>query len=613
MHRRLSVLLLGIGTVACRDRALPTQPGAPTPGLTIADAPRGSTAGFYWLPPLVRMPALGAGTFDPALSPTVEICELAGAGCGRVLATYTRTSGQGSETVRLDASAQHYLVTWHTRDFDLSTTVRYRISVRAGADVLLGYADVQPVGNGKVRQALELEDVFPISAGQTFPIKFRIETGIVGQVRVTPPVASLEVGETKQFVATVRDLHDNPVNAAVMWTSSQPVVGAVDATGLASALGAGEAVITATAGRVSGNATLVVTAAGDIAALEAGEDFTCALNRAGKAYCWGWGQFDQLGNGAAADQSTPTPVSGSLSFGSISGGGAHTCAITRGGQAYCWGSNRLGELGTGTVDQQPTPTPVVGGLAFTSISAGGNHTCATTATGQAYCWGWGLFGELGDGALTKRLTPTPVAGGLAFASISAGRDYTCALTTSGQAYCWGVGSSGQLGTGATASSLTPIAVTGGLTFRTITTGYAVTCAVATTGQGYCWGRGFGGLLGTGSTTMQLSPASVAGNLTFTGIGTGFSTTCGATPSGQAYCWGGGALGQVGDGAAAPRLTPSAVAGGLRLTSVSVGAYHACGVSPGGHGYCWGGNRHGQLGTGAPAEPQPTPVPIAPLP
>jgi len=165
MRRQLSLLLLAIGPVACMDRALPTQPSAPTPNLTIADVPRGSTAGFYWLPPLVRMPALGAGTFDPALSPTVEICELVGAACGRVLATYTRTSGQGSEIVRLDAGAQHYMVNWHTRGSDLSTAARYRISVRAGADVLLGYADVQPVGNGKARQALELDEAIPIIAG----------------------------------------------------------------------------------------------------------------------------------------------------------------------------------------------------------------------------------------------------------------------------------------------------------------------------------------------------------------------------------------------------------------------------------------------------------------
>ena len=93
MHRYHSLRLLAIGPVACMDRALPSQPGRPAPDLTIADAPRRSTAGISWLPPLVRMPALGAGTFDAAFSPTVEICELAGAVCGPVLATENLLAG----------------------------------------------------------------------------------------------------------------------------------------------------------------------------------------------------------------------------------------------------------------------------------------------------------------------------------------------------------------------------------------------------------------------------------------------------------------------------------------------------------------------------------------
>jgi hypothetical protein len=61
-----------------------------------------------------------------------------------VLATYTTTTGPGAETVRLDANDEGYVVNWHTNEFNLSTINTYRMSVRAGANVLLGYADVQP-------------------------------------------------------------------------------------------------------------------------------------------------------------------------------------------------------------------------------------------------------------------------------------------------------------------------------------------------------------------------------------------------------------------------------------------------------------------------------------
>src|SRR5919108_5263516 len=90
-----------------------------------------------------------SGTFDGALSPRVEICELVANACGSMLATYTTATGPGSETVRLMAASENYQVNWHAHDFNLGTTRLYRVSVRAGShNVLLGYADVQPVSNG---------------------------------------------------------------------------------------------------------------------------------------------------------------------------------------------------------------------------------------------------------------------------------------------------------------------------------------------------------------------------------------------------------------------------------------------------------------------------------
>ena len=187
MRRSFTALLLALGPLACRDRAVPTEPALRGPSLAIADAPRGFTPGFYWLPPLVTAPALGGGTFDAALSPTVEVCELAGAACGPVLATFTMTSGPGAETIRVDNGA--YAVNWHTRDFDLNAGARYRISVHAGQGVLLGYADVQPVSPGNQRRVAP-DDAIALVVGRTLPIRFRIETGIVGQLLVSPATAS---------------------------------------------------------------------------------------------------------------------------------------------------------------------------------------------------------------------------------------------------------------------------------------------------------------------------------------------------------------------------------------------------------------------------------------
>src|SRR5688500_4114613 len=143
---RITVSLLLVA--ACSDQPLPTGLTPSSPRLDIADASSSYKSGFYWLPPMVKQPSYG-GTFDAALSPAVEICELTDGACASPIAAFTTSEGTGDELVRLNVDEEHYQVNWHTNRFDLSTTKLYRVSVRAGIDnILLGYADVQPVSNG---------------------------------------------------------------------------------------------------------------------------------------------------------------------------------------------------------------------------------------------------------------------------------------------------------------------------------------------------------------------------------------------------------------------------------------------------------------------------------
>ncbi len=83
----------------------------------------------------------------------------------------------------------------------------------------------------------------------------------VASVTVSPTSASIGVGGTQQFTATLKDASGNVLTGrTVSWTSSVLNVATVSAGGLVTALLAGTTTITATSGGQSGTAGLTVTA-----------------------------------------------------------------------------------------------------------------------------------------------------------------------------------------------------------------------------------------------------------------------------------------------------------------------------------------------------------------
>ena len=86
---------------------------------------------------------------------------------------------------------------------------------------------------------------------------------VVGAVTVSPTTISGTVGQTGQFTAAVTDPSGNPVSGQkVSWGSSSASVVTIDSTGMAKAMGAGSATITASAGGKSGTAAVTVTGGG---------------------------------------------------------------------------------------------------------------------------------------------------------------------------------------------------------------------------------------------------------------------------------------------------------------------------------------------------------------
>jgi surface protein len=189
----------------------------------------------------------------------VEVC--GDAACDEPHARFTTTEGVGSEVVRVDEMDEHYIVNWNTGATGAAAGDHYRIRVRVG-EIHLAEAEAVIVSTGREAVSIGRDGTLAIVAGQTLPIKVRIETGIPGAVVVAPAEAEIGVGETQAFTASVYDLRGDLLAAAsVGWSSSDPGVATVDEDGLATGQAVGEAVITATSGPAAGSALLRVTAA----------------------------------------------------------------------------------------------------------------------------------------------------------------------------------------------------------------------------------------------------------------------------------------------------------------------------------------------------------------
>jgi len=140
--------------------------------------------------------------------------------------------------------------------------------------------------------------------------------------------------------------------------------------------------------RLGSSEPLAVAGGLRFAVVGAGYAHTCGLTLDGEAYCWGDNEHGMLGNGTNVMSSEPVRVAGGRKYTTLSVAiGLHTCALTRAGEAFCWGGNDDGQLGDGSTQSRNVPVPVAGNHRFASIAAGHFHTCAVTVDDEVFCWG----------------------------------------------------------------------------------------------------------------------------------------------------------------------------------------------------------------------------------
>jgi alpha-tubulin suppressor-like RCC1 family protein len=180
---------------------------------------------------------------------------------------------------------------------------------------------------------------------------------------------------------------------------------------------------------------------------------TCAIATDYKAYCWGENSIGLVGNGTVVSSPSPSAVdtSGVLAgkqLQQIKLRSQVACALDTAGKAYCWGDNYAGQIGDASqVPNASSPVAVatdgvLQGKVIKAVSPG-HAPCVLATDDTLSCWGFNQFyGMVGDGTMIDRLTPvasdlSTIDGPKDIKLIDVGSLRSCLVTVSNKVYCWG--------------------------------------------------------------------------------------------------------------------------------------------------------------------------------
>jgi alpha-tubulin suppressor-like RCC1 family protein len=324
--------------------------------------------------------------------------------------------------------------------------------------------------------------------------------------------------------------------------------------------------------------------------LTGGSAQTCAVTRDTRAWCWGWNNRGQLGDGTTERRVSPEQVEDE-GWTTLSTGFEQTCGVKEDGTAWCWGA------GSGEPDQLP-------GDGWESVVVRQLHACGLRDDGTIWCWGENKEGQLGDGTTRPYAAPHQVLGD-DWTDVAVGQFHTCGIKADTTLWCWGGNEFGQLGNGTGEPSLTPVQVPG-QGWLSLTTRSGHTCGVKADGSAWCWGRNEVGQLGDGTTTPRRTPVQVPGS-GWRELRTGGNFTCGLRENRTVWCWGGNEYGQLGDGTLTARSEPTRLPGTV-WERFAMGHSHVCATKSDDSVWCWGRNHEGQLGNGTTTGSR-APVPV----
>ncbi|MFD1714716.1 RCC1 domain-containing protein [Amnibacterium flavum] len=248
---------------------------------------------------------------------------------------------------------------------------------------------------------------------------------------------------------------------------------------------------------------------GRVADVSVNGDKKCAVDAAGRVWCWGYNVNLLAGPYTPGETFVMTPrlIAGDLATREVTQvevGAGGICALTRESSIYCWGDDvaRRGLLGDGTVGKAysaPVPAdlslvPEGDKLVRLEDGDGATTLCAVGASGTRYCWGeaGGGIDAAGKPISTSRPTPMRIPGHDHFETLTSTLSGLC-LLDEGRVFCWGTQNVVELATGKSGGAYASPTMVGGL----LADGNVVAlqtkpyggCAQLNDGRVACWGFG----------------------------------------------------------------------------------------------------------------------------
>lgn len=248
-----------------------------------------------------------------------------------------------------------------------------------------------------------------------------------------------------------------------------------------------------------------------IVQVDAGENFSVALDSEGYVWTWGANDYYQLGTSKITSTATPTKVNGLSNITKIAAGTYSVLAIDENKDVYGWGLNSNGELGIESyTNKVATPTKAKYMSGAIDIAVGKNHSIALKTTGEVYVTGLNMYGQLGnnDTSIKKVNTFTKVQNLSAVARISATDSGNIVSTVNGKVYTWGLNIYGELGQGDKVNKYEPTLVNNVENIVLVSGGKNHSILLDKTGKVYTTGSNKYGYLGNGTTEESLNYTQV---------------------------------------------------------------------------------------------------------